>query len=111
MGGKHVVFGRVVKGMDVVGQIDAVGTLSGVPAETVTIVDCGLWSDNSTSKKGYPTVASNLQNEGNSEAVKPRIGQTVGSMRTTTLRHMPPAACPGYAGFSGNHPKCPFCGA
>jgi len=59
----------------------------------------------------YPTDAPTaVQQEGVSEEVKPRIGQTGGSRRTTTLRHMPPPACQGHAGFSGNHPKCPFCG-
>mmetsp|Transcript_2419 Transcript_2419/g.5136 ORF Transcript_2419/g.5136 Transcript_2419/m.5136 type:complete len:187 (+) Transcript_2419:94-654(+) len=39
--GKHVVFGRVVDGMDVVRDIEAVGSKSGETSETVTIVDCG----------------------------------------------------------------------
>lgn len=38
---KHVVFGQVIEGMDVVKQIEACGTASGNPKETVTIVDCG----------------------------------------------------------------------
>jgi cyclophilin family peptidyl-prolyl cis-trans isomerase len=39
--GKHVVFGKVVSGMDVVKAMEAVGSDSGKPAQTVTIVDSG----------------------------------------------------------------------
>lgn len=39
--GKHVVFGQVVEGMDVVKAMDAAGSQSGTPREKVQIVDCG----------------------------------------------------------------------
>ena len=39
--GKHVVFGSVVGGMDVVRRVEACGTKSGKTRETVKIVDCG----------------------------------------------------------------------
>lgn len=39
--GKHVVFGRVEEGMNIVKQMESVGTQSGTPKSTVTIVDCG----------------------------------------------------------------------
>ncbi len=39
--GKHVAFGAVSSGMDVVKQIEAVGTEQGRPSKIVTIVDCG----------------------------------------------------------------------
>ena len=39
--GKHVVFGSVVEGMDVVKAIEAVGSGSGKTKAAVTIKDCG----------------------------------------------------------------------
>lgn len=39
--GKHVVFGKVVKGMDVLGKMEQVGTSNGKSTEIVKIVDCG----------------------------------------------------------------------
>lgn len=39
--GKHVVFGQVVKGYDVVKAMEAVGSRSGKTSKTVTIADCG----------------------------------------------------------------------
>ena len=39
--GKHVVFGSVVEGMEVVRKMEAVGSDSGKTATPVTISDCG----------------------------------------------------------------------
>ena len=39
--GKHVVFGRVVEGIDVVRAVEAQGSSSGTPRKPVKIVDCG----------------------------------------------------------------------
>jgi len=39
--GKHVVFGKVVKGMDVVKAVEAVGSQSGTTSKKVIIKDCG----------------------------------------------------------------------
>jgi cyclophilin family peptidyl-prolyl cis-trans isomerase len=39
--GKHVVFGEVSDGMDVVRNVEAVGTQSGKPTKKVRIDDCG----------------------------------------------------------------------
>merc|ERR1719287_111052 len=39
--GKHVVFGKVTSGLDVVKKIESYGTDSGSPRASVTIRDCG----------------------------------------------------------------------
>merc|ERR1712060_807460 len=39
--GKHVVFGQVVEGMDVVKKIESVGSQSGKTSQPVMVADCG----------------------------------------------------------------------
>merc|ERR1711959_855304 len=39
--GRHVVFGKVIEGMDVVTKVEAVGSQSGAPSKKVTIADSG----------------------------------------------------------------------
>jgi len=39
--GRHVVFGKVLEGEDVVKMVEAQGTNSGTPKNKVTIVDSG----------------------------------------------------------------------
>jgi len=39
--GKHVVFGKVVTGMDIVKKIETMGSRSGQPSAKVVIKDCG----------------------------------------------------------------------
>ena len=39
--GRHVVFGRVIEGMDTVYKIEAVGSGSGTPSKQVVITDSG----------------------------------------------------------------------
>jgi cyclophilin family peptidyl-prolyl cis-trans isomerase len=48
--GKHVVFGQVTGGMDVVKKIEAVGSKSGKPIKPVTIVDSGVCSTSECKK-------------------------------------------------------------
>lgn len=52
LNGKHVVFGKVVDGMDVVKAIEAVGSRSGRTSEKIVITDCGeLKGDDKVSTK------------------------------------------------------------
>ncbi len=39
--GKHVVFGKVTEGMDVLKSMEDVGTMSGRTTKPVEITDCG----------------------------------------------------------------------
>ena len=39
--GKHVVFGKVVKGMDVVKAVEAIGSGGGETSKKVVVADCG----------------------------------------------------------------------
>jgi peptidylprolyl isomerase len=41
LNGAHVVFGEVDEGMDLVKQIEKLGSSSGTPKKKVTIADCG----------------------------------------------------------------------
>jgi len=44
--GEHVVFGKVVQGMDTVFAIEGgAGTYNGKPRKKVVIADSGLWKD------------------------------------------------------------------
>ena len=39
--GKHVVFGQVVEGLDVVKKVESYGSQSGKTSQTLTVTDCG----------------------------------------------------------------------
>jgi len=42
--GKHVVFGRVIEGMEIVRQMERLGSQSGRVSKRVTIAECGQLS-------------------------------------------------------------------
>ncbi|KAJ0453481.1 putative peptidylprolyl isomerase [Helianthus annuus] len=46
--GCHVVFGKVIKGMEIVQHIDQFGTSTGMPSGLVVITDCGEIPDDIT---------------------------------------------------------------
>jgi len=52
--GKHVVFGRIVEGMDVVRLIEKQGTQSGKTRASVVIADCGEGSGGEARGRGQP---------------------------------------------------------
>ena len=41
MDGKHVVFGAVVEGMDVVKQVESYGSQSGKTSKSIIVENCG----------------------------------------------------------------------
>eukprot|EP00658_Telonema_sp_P-2_P022514 TRINITY_DN18_c0_g1_i4.p1 TRINITY_DN18_c0_g1~~TRINITY_DN18_c0_g1_i4.p1 ORF type:complete len:146 (-),score=41.81 TRINITY_DN18_c0_g1_i4:353-790(-) len=49
--GKHVVFGRVIEGLDIIKKIERLGSESGKTRGKVTIVDCGEVSEGSPDRK------------------------------------------------------------
>ena len=50
--GKHVVFGRVLEGMDVVDIVSSCGRRSGKPKAEVKIINCDVLDANAASKGG-----------------------------------------------------------
>lgn len=42
--GKHVVFGRVIEGEDIVKKIESMGSQSGATKQPIAISDCGQLS-------------------------------------------------------------------
>ena len=60
--GHHVVFGTVVKGMRVLRDIAAMGTMSGRPMKAVRILGCGVY-DQQASEAPLPTCYVRNQNK------------------------------------------------
>ena len=54
--GKHVIFGKVFEGLDVVREMEKIGSSSGKPKKSVIIADCGeLTNEQKKKKKNYIT--------------------------------------------------------
>lgn len=53
--GRHVVFGRVLEGQDLVKKVEAIGDQSGTPSKKVTVVDSGEISIEEAASKDAPT--------------------------------------------------------
>jgi peptidylprolyl isomerase len=51
--GKHVVFGHIVSGWDVLSAMEALGSSSGDPTASITITDCGVWNPSETPGAGF----------------------------------------------------------
>jgi len=56
--GKHVVFGKVLEGMDVVKAVEKVGSQSGKPKKEVVIAECGELAAEETEFKGPDDAAA-----------------------------------------------------
>lgn len=49
--GRHVVFGHVLDGMEIVEMIESCGQRSGTPNASVSILDCGIYDQNENESK------------------------------------------------------------
>jgi peptidyl-prolyl isomerase G (cyclophilin G) len=61
--GKHVVFGRVVKGLEIVKKIEQLGTADGKPLGEVKIVDCGETTQAKISNSDVPVKGKKMISE------------------------------------------------
>jgi len=51
--GKHVVFGQVISGWEVLDAMEAIGSSSGNPTGSIALTDCGLWVPFRTPPSGF----------------------------------------------------------
>nr|KAJ0190958.1 hypothetical protein LSAT_V11C800450870 [Lactuca sativa] len=83
MGMKHVVFGKVTKGMETIKKIELLGTSDGKPSGVVKIVDCGEVIEDKKNNVVEPlkekrTVKKDTSSDNSSDRrVKKRRGSTV----------------------------------
>jgi len=74
LNGKHVVFGEVAEGMDIVRQMEACGSKSGKTSKTVKIANCGEIGGTSSSeggskkRKGEEPSATSKKSKGESKS-------------------------------------------
>ena len=70
LNGKHVVFGKVIEGMDLVKEIESHGVRSGKVDTEIAIVDCGEVTE--SSEEGSATEASEAGEAPKEEATSPK---------------------------------------
>ena len=51
--GKHVVFGYIVSGWDVLAAMEELGSPNGEPTASIAITDCGVWKPGETAGAGF----------------------------------------------------------
>ncbi len=59
--GRHVVFGKVVEGMDVVRKIEALGSQSGETAKKIVVADCGELGRIIPPKQNTPAISAKAE--------------------------------------------------
>ena len=62
--GKHVVFGKVIDGMNIVKEIEKCGTKKGTPTKEVIISDCGIIGQNGEILEKYHHKKKSEENKG-----------------------------------------------
>ncbi|CAH0493291.1 unnamed protein product [Peronospora farinosa] len=100
--GKHVVFGRVLEGMDVVDIVSSCGRRSGKPKAEVKIINCGVLDANAASEGGAAAkkepqrltreemqdrLDSLCEVEGNFQAQKDQIDSTMYEQLMLEIKH------------------------
>eukprot|EP00928_Gymnodinium_smaydae_P078678 TRINITY_DN62785_c0_g1_i1.p1 TRINITY_DN62785_c0_g1~~TRINITY_DN62785_c0_g1_i1.p1 ORF type:complete len:240 (+),score=65.40 TRINITY_DN62785_c0_g1_i1:80-799(+) len=63
LNGKHVVFGKVISGLDVVMAMESCGTGGGQPKKKVLIKDCGMHTGEASSKTGVDAKAKKVKKD------------------------------------------------
>ena len=76
--GKHVVFGSVTKGMNVLERIEAVGSKSGAPSQRVTIVGCGQMLDVPEAAGGGSPAKKAKASDGGEAGPPPKVEGDIG---------------------------------
>ena len=51
--GKHVIFGKMISGWEVLDDMEALGTAAGTPSGMVSITDCGIYVPHVTPASGF----------------------------------------------------------
>lgn len=80
--GKHVVFGRVLDGMDVVDIVSSCGRKSGKPRANVRIINCGVLDD------GKKQSAEDADGDANGEDKEKRLTREEMVERLESLREV-----------------------
>jgi peptidylprolyl isomerase len=81
--GKHVVFGYVVSGWDVLNAIEDLGSSTGEPTASITITDCGVWKFGEIPGAGFWYDQPDLDSYSGISAtfvVRPRVAVVVPSL-------------------------------
>jgi len=70
---RHVIFGRVLEGLDIVKRVERCGSRSGTPTQKVTITDCGILESSAQSEPSMARTEPLLANSiADADALPPK---------------------------------------